>query len=267
MNEDVQNSELRQRILRDLKDVGFSLEIRCSAILVSNDWRVLNQVSFADPESTKLRSVDIVAKRFKLDREPDKWVELYLVVECKKSSKPWIFYSPGVDISEIHREHYFPTSKVLKESYSNSKLPLSFHFGNHRVNRKKRGLIPVVAFSGGSSRAIFTAANQVTKSAFSSFVRRDTQLKQIFKKRKESGILVVHPIIVLEGNLFSSTLLKSGDLDATEANWIVYDCPISFGSERIPENRLLVDVVTIDFLDQYILLMGEEFDETCILNH
>jgi hypothetical protein len=94
-----------EKIKADMEIQGFPLEVNTSKILEAHGWEVTNQSSFLDAEIGRNRTLDIIAeKNVVLD---SKWTfDIWLCVECKKSNKPWVFYSTNLDLSkeEIRRK-------------------------------------------------------------------------------------------------------------------------------------------------------------------
>jgi len=72
------------RVLKDIEEQGFPLEVKTSEVLETYDWEVTNQLSYFDYGAEKYRTVDIVALK-NLLMDPGKLgVDVNLVVECKK---------------------------------------------------------------------------------------------------------------------------------------------------------------------------------------
>src|SRR5208337_978969 len=83
-----------KNIKDDIKLSGFPLELLKSSILIKNGWNVGNQVYYFDEAEKKNRTVDIIAHKpeFKVIGDYDR-VNFNLVLECKKSTTPWVFYA------------------------------------------------------------------------------------------------------------------------------------------------------------------------------
>lgn len=88
--------DMEKRIIDDIKRSGIPTEIRVSSILRRNGWDVANQLPYDD--SGTIRPIDIIA--FKAI-SPN--MGLGLVIECKKSEKPWVFYMLQKEGQELQR--------------------------------------------------------------------------------------------------------------------------------------------------------------------
>lgn len=260
-----QNPELNKKIVNDLKHSGFPLEIECTSILRKEDWDVTNQVCYIDLETKELRTVDIKARLSRWGEKSRARMEVNLMIECKRSKNPWIFYSRRLNFFDLSLESAEPP-KSLSSSYNYTKeKKAGFHFGNHRIHNEQRGLIPVEAFSKGTSKRIFQATNQVTKATFDLFGKRHAFLGKMFKRAQKDGSLIFIPVVVLGGKLFSAKPSKSEELQINEEGWIVYDCPISFDSKGITRDKLLVDAVTLNFFKRYIHFVKDELEQTHLI--
>src|SRR5690606_17296106 len=79
--------------LEDLKKTGFLNELRIAQKLASRSWKPKLNDSYFDKDSQISREIDLIAikKASDLPNHLDLWVNL--VVEVKKSSKPWIIFT------------------------------------------------------------------------------------------------------------------------------------------------------------------------------
>jgi len=90
---DMKESE-EERIIRDLEESGYPLEITTSLTLESKGWDVINQGGYFDIEIPKWRTIDIIATKNVSMPEPSVYERLHitLIIECKKTRKPWVFW-------------------------------------------------------------------------------------------------------------------------------------------------------------------------------
>ena len=85
-------SNVRERkILEELEKTGYPLEVDVSDALLENGWLIVPQYVTHDQHTGKLRTLDVwaarpFAKAGKMAR---------MLVECKKSIKPWVFFQSG----------------------------------------------------------------------------------------------------------------------------------------------------------------------------
>jgi len=90
--------ELKDYLLEEIEKSGFPLEIEVSSVLEDQNWVVLNNQPFRDPDEDKLRSVDILGFHEPTASDSARYGPLAfsprLLIECKKSiSHAWVFFS------------------------------------------------------------------------------------------------------------------------------------------------------------------------------
>jgi len=87
-----ERNDLIERVKEDIQKSGFPLEIEVSSILNKFGWEVQNQAFYLDEQEKKSRAIDIIASKFvAVKSESFTNYNTYLVIECKKSQKPWLF--------------------------------------------------------------------------------------------------------------------------------------------------------------------------------
>lgn len=84
------STEEERNILDDMEKTGFPLEVDVTNWLMEKGWSVFPQYTYFDEHTKKIRAIDVLAfylrKGLRLTDSPR------LIVECKKSEKPWIFH-------------------------------------------------------------------------------------------------------------------------------------------------------------------------------
>lgn len=85
------STDEERKILEDIKKTGYPLEVDVANWLIEKGWSVFPQYPYFDKQAKKIRAIDMVASHYG-------WAIMSgglprLIVECKKSEKPWIFYS------------------------------------------------------------------------------------------------------------------------------------------------------------------------------
>lgn len=125
-----------RRILDDIKKTGYPLEVDVARWLMEKGWSIFPQYAYTDKRTAKIRSIDMLALIFK---EPLRFFEgktslkfPILAVECKKSEKPWVFFTTpysalsqttGIDVSLL--TSIIITSASLLKLYIEKNKPLS----------------------------------------------------------------------------------------------------------------------------------------------
>ena len=103
---------LDSRVLRWLKEQGYSLEMRVAQTFKQAGFEVSQSRRYVDPESNEIREIDVVASLSRQVAAID--VAVTLLVECKYSlEKPWVIFTSTRTFDPLF---YF--SRILHEKYN-----------------------------------------------------------------------------------------------------------------------------------------------------
>lgn len=91
MNEQQRDVSLAERIQRSLERTGYPLELETARVLGGAGFDVVQSDYYKDPETDKYREIDVVAYSSSTVSRGELLVQI--VVECKKSSNPWVVFS------------------------------------------------------------------------------------------------------------------------------------------------------------------------------
>ena len=162
------------RILKDLEKHGFPLEVRTTKMLEAKGWEITNQATFQDIETKRFRTVDIIAQKNLLLKPDDMSIELFLVIECKRSPekpKPWVFYASHYDLNDnemkrktVASSHFTASSIAYQRKYSDKIINMIRRFVVTHFKApifSKLGYIPIEAFTEGQTKSIHKATMQV----------------------------------------------------------------------------------------------------------
>lgn len=248
MENDTQ-SEIR-KIEEDIKQSGFPLEIEVSSILKKDKWTVRNQAYYLDEDERKQRAVDIIAyKAFFEEFFDHDRLHISLVIECKKSSKPWVFFTTPKE----QRIFEIPFGLVTHWAYPELKYSIYFskwiqtktHYTLSGVN--EQAIIAYEPFKKGEGREIFEATHQVIKALnFELEENKKASLQVPIKP-----IFILYPVIVYDGHLFEYSL-QNEDMKICSTNYLQY---------LVERGKFfLIDVVKKKFLPQYLRTINEEIE-------
>lgn len=85
---------LTEKIAEFLDKTGFPLEVDCIRMLSSRNWMVAKGLAYRDPDEPSLRELDIAAWTTRVYAyKPLRMAVVRLMIECKKSERPWIFFT------------------------------------------------------------------------------------------------------------------------------------------------------------------------------
>lgn len=247
-------SNLKKRILDELKKSGFPIEIEAVRILENMGWEASNQLGYLDEDENKWRRVDLRAVRAENIEESQvyKRLVLHLYIECKHSDNPWVFY---VREKEKMPFHPFEILSILKEVSCPPVLPKSFldekqwQMIFHFLKLKDIGIISFEPFTQKGKDKIFEASSQVVKSLKYSLERNKTNLSNL-STVKHSVFCWAYPIILTDARVFA---FYGKNRPLVE----VQHLPYLFNYK---EEDFLIDIVYLDYFNKYLQLIGEEFE-------
>jgi hypothetical protein len=88
------NSSIKQetKILQELQKTGYPTEIVSASLMQWRGWGVIHNPTYLDDSEDRSREFDIRAYK-SFDFEDGRFsIGVYLITECKKSEKPWVFF-------------------------------------------------------------------------------------------------------------------------------------------------------------------------------
>jgi len=244
-------------VLEKLRKKGFSLEIEVYEELEKQGWNVIAQDYYLDQDEGKARTVDLKAtKRFDIKTSFGKnllfdFFHLTLVVECKKSDNPLIFYmakkgrlfedfaSVGIVKNEVH-----PKASLSMLDASTKFLSKSHYY----TLSQPKVAVNWCVLEGQDY--FFEAINQVLKALV--FEREGTQ--RFMRKEPLYALMLYYPVIVFEGDMFG---YESGEVSRTR--YVQCEC---HGISRY-EEFFIVDVIEKKFLPSYLDSLKAESDSIC----
>lgn len=244
-----EKTDLKDKVRGWLLEQGYPLEMRVAKILQDADFWVTQSTYYTDPETGKAREVDVVAD------VSGEWVDYFMftfaiAIECKKSSKrPWVVFSAT--------PKYFSGS-LLTTGWVGSKAGTVLQkllWANDEVREcafhhwsGKHGYGMSEALISGKDipyQAIMSAAKYAKDFA----IKTELKVWDPPDEKVAFGCLV-HPVIVLEGNLFEASLDESGQLQVEEIEEaILYHRYPFIGAEQ---EHTLIRVIKIDALPQFV---------------
>ncbi len=248
-------ADIVKKIIEDLEKVGFPTEVEISSKLEHAKWMVYNGALFEDPETGKDREIDIhsVYIDFSLvdnipqpvKRGDENKMISHLIIEVKKTSKPWVFFDNGnMSWPQIPTQNFKSTQKEFHELLLDDFKKLGLK--SHRYINAKLHKSYHVSFSSPSE----------TSSIYEALVKTSKAL-DYFKSHYGTGGYSFHlftPIIILDGSLWSATLDKHGKVKLKKVNVLsVVFTKLTKDERKISfEEEQLCDVITKESFDTYL---------------
>jgi hypothetical protein len=255
-----------ERIMEDMKKAGFPLEVIAGTRFASRGWHTRHQVFFHDVEQNKSRYVDISAHKAIDISGRFKRLNYTVIAECKKSDKPWVFYTPPTSV--LVEEKDITTLGYVRAISKPVLKPdeLKFLLHNHYVSKPPLDRLAVasyIAFSGNKDSEgydqIFAATNQTLKAL-------QYQLEKVRSWLSDplfpNILIVYYPLIIFEGRMYEYVLNEKDEPRLTETHYVKYEVAFQSQTEQAGSSSYLVDVVTRNFLPEYIDILEEEFHRT-----
>jgi len=242
----------REKILEDIEAQGFPLEVETSEVLEAHSWEVTNQAAYLDYEKKKYRTVDIIAEKNVLLTKQMTF-DLWMVIECKKSTNPWVFYASDFDLNKpetrckaVASTQFFICELAYQKKSHKRLLNLmvnQFMLQNHLMSPilGKLAHIPFEPFTGGQVRSIHKAKMQVCNAVLDLEDRRfrEMRLPHLYG-------LIFMPLIVLDGHLYS---YKNEKLNSEDG---IYYCA------TYADSSFMFEIVTRSFFSTYLELIEDE---------
>lgn len=242
---------LHQKIAADIEKSGFPLEIEVTSSLLADEWSVRNQAYYLDKEEEKGRTIDVVAsKTYVEDFVGHNLLEVNLIIECKRSKKPWVFFIAPLmedrfNIAPVTSFKYFAANKNIKEQLIQWQLG-ELHYSS--PPGKAYAVAHYEPFTKGEGRRISEAEFQVIKA-----LKYELDHSEIYRKLASNvfAIRLFFPIIVFDGDLCACRL-ENGSLRVLSSDRLVYS--VEHG------DRFLVDVVRRQHFAQYIKIIYKDIE-------
>ncbi len=239
---------IKKKIIADLNKSGFPTEVKITAFLDKSDWTFADTL-FEDSDKGKHREIDInvvyvdysladTVKRKVKEGNENKLIS-HLIIEIKKSDKPWVFFDNGrIDWPWILPQNF----KSLKKDFHYTliedlkKLGLNAHRYEKEILHKSHH----VSFSSPSQPSVIYEALIKTSKAL-----------RYYKKKYGVGGCTLHlfiPMIILEGNLWSASLNKKGSINLKEVESLLVTHSDLIKHKKLGEKfeeQQICDVVTV----------------------
>lgn len=199
-------------VLGWLRSHGYPLELQVAHTLRRTGWRVEHARWYRDPDTSKLRELDLLASRSERTSDESDAGYVRLAIECKSSpGKPWVaFTAPAagpvfVLLQRLAADE--PSRDALKVLRAKRvALPTLLEVGptlGHglvKAHTENKSGDPTAPYAG--LRAVSTAAVSLGKRYEASILRWGGSI---------SGPQIVLPVVVLAGELFEYSLDDNAD--------------------------------------------------------
>jgi hypothetical protein len=265
-----ESDELKRNILEQIAKTGYPLEIVTATTLERRGWLVWSSPAYLDEEEGKGREIDVKAVRYASGsaslRIGVPAVRVVLIIECKKSEKPWVFFVRAEGYrdpwpAELHcfsrLTNLLPAVLVERPVVTMDWLVANHHY--FRDSRLARTYFePSRKDTEKRAQAIYAAASCATKACLYELARMPPNtIDHVF----------AYPVIVFDGPLFEATMVAENDsVSLTRARHV--RLAFDYILKAAPESRwardvvpFIVDVITRDYLSDYADMVEESSRE------
>ncbi len=255
---------LEDSILDDLQKTGYPTEILTASIMEQHDWGILHNPSYWDTEENQSREFDIQAYRYWPNAGGSVTVGAYLIVECKKSEAPWVFFTTA----EMHHQarlgrfiKWHSSALVAFTSFETPDAVISddelreFHhyFGPPRLARTFHEALKKQENAEHSPRVYAAVMSTVKATLF----RRG-------QPPPEGHLSIFYPVIVFSGNLDQASVSPDKSIELTPNshiilafNYIQHE-PTNQGPAWAGQHRFEIDVVHESYLPEFLKIVEAE---------
>jgi hypothetical protein len=159
----MENKDFEDKVKRSIENTGLPTEITATKVLTQNGWLVKNELPYFDAEIEKVRTLDIKAEKtiyknakemLSLDWTKTKdAIHCELFIECKKSTKPWVFSLDTLTNADL----FFKIERLTAD--------MSTDIFNGALEAYKQSIAdPKIIENGKRPKSIFTMIPPVIKS-------------------------------------------------------------------------------------------------------
>ena len=260
------NDELRKKILKSIDSTGFPHELRVITQLGRRGYHVSPNLHFHDRSGGE-HEIDVFGINVRNDpaermlcRGP---IDLGLVVECKKSSVPWVFFEDAWDPfqqtglrSLVTRLKCF-TDLATKEDVRLVTGCMNTPLVSHHFNAE----VPTARTYFEAFKHEKNVPSDIFRGAASVCYAQDFCERWFTKtnpgqhgRPNLDRTLMLHGVIVLHGSLVLATCadesISVNDVDHVLLR--VVDCFTKTTGSPMPDNEVVIDVVTSNYFERYL---------------
>lgn len=266
---------LKRQIIEDLEKTGFPLEVLTSSELDKRGWMVYPSCLYKDPETSISRELDVHAvnvdtsyaykipvKVKPIPENRNKFIS-HLVIQCKKTKKPWVFFDngktnwpriPSQNFKSEKKDFHSMMLQDINKKIAGKGIAFRFRGGNlESFGLKKHRYIQVDFHK--SYHEVFTTPSAESK-IYESFITA-TKALEYFKNHYGTSRYAIHlfiPIVVLDGTLWSASIKnKKGDalrdgklsLKKVDGLFVVFERLIPSGEKQLfLEEEQIIEIIT-----------------------
>jgi len=253
---------IEETIIEDIQKTGYPTEITAASIMQANGWSVVHNPSFWDQEEQKSREIDIQAYRQWPTQSKNWTMGVYLIAECKKSEKPWVFFT---------KDEKYEHSRLGSLIYSRIKgTPLFTSYDQESALIPDKDLLSSHHYFRfeRQARTFYEPLKNQDKAAHSAMIYSAVMsaikatLFRWADASYEKWIGIYYPVIILAGDLFEARIGPGKTISLAKTNHVQlsfhYMQPDPRINSKLSHRQFTIDVVREDHLAQFLKLVEDE---------
>ena len=225
------DESLSEKIHSWLETQGYTTEMQAAQMFRKAGFGVLQSHYYDDPETGISREIDVIGRII----DNGGLLEVYSVIECKKSQKPWVLFTS--DSAVTNRIHSFAVMGEFARKAVSSNIQDMLQ--NNWLRKEGRIAYGVTEAFTNKDDVSFKAGISATKAAIA-----------LSKSRHFGGEGLLNfyfPTVVFDGQLFECYLDKDGNSVVSEVSSTFLNFEIKFGDHQGSS----IHIVRLEAFDNY----------------
>ena len=201
---------MEKKLIEWLKKTGYPFELWTESVLAKNGFASVNSSLYLDEEDKKYREIDLISSRTFGNNENNISLTISIIIECKKSEKPFILLSnKDKEKTKIEIAEYYgldnPMSRILLNNPNKSiNLPQKSSFGFKLTQGFVKG-----------DETCHKAINALIKS-YNDFIKNEEELLDSFIESNHHTL--TFPLLLIDSPLFDLKVDESDEIQLSKVN-------------------------------------------------
>jgi hypothetical protein len=273
---------LEEQIIAELHETGFPTEMVAGSILEKRTWTVIHSPSYLDDVEHRSREFDIRADRYVTARinapgaegEYEIPLAVTLTIACKKSEKPWVFFTNAETVYDDQSSSIYSSSLFGDMFRATNQRPYLLNAENHRYWKAKRRARTFYQPLSKQEQPvymplIFHAVSSATKA---------TLFLSSHELPKKDRIQLYYPVVVFSGDLFEADVFSEDNVTLNRSSYLQLafhyieyreatadESSSGPSGPQVISHQFIVDIVHISYLAKFLEIVEAE-QETFMRN-
>lgn len=223
---------LEQKIITWLNTQGYGVEMKVATSLIAAGYQVIQSWFYSDPETGSSREIDVVGRI----NDAIGLLNIYSVVECKRSSKPWIVFTSEKATFNRVLSFAITTKEARNAIIDNIEQMIEIDWF------KKEGRVAY-----GITEAFTSKEDETFKAGMAATKAAIALLQDEVISPDRSVLSLFFPTVVLDGRLFECYLGPDSIPLVEQIDSVYLLFPIRLG----PYTGTSVRIVTLNAFESY----------------